>query len=235
MNLFSMDLLNNKKNRLNYLKKLSSCKNDVLGTHNSDTEIRGNLGVNMKKLKESDQGSSEVEPLLQNIYEILNPDFTYENFTGQYEQYLLLLAQRQNRVEMSQNKWFWNKLKEIPTLSKNNWNSWGSKKTLLFGTIVSKCLEETTGNYLHPIFGSLLSPTGGLVGPGNIVLYEDDYNDPIVLHGITHDAFGYLYTYHSKIGCGYNYLNTYFTLFSKSSPFCCQWIGLSWWYKNCKK
>ena len=35
-------------------------------------------------------------------------------------------------------------------------------------------------------------PTGGIVGPGNDSLLESDTAQPIVIHAIVHDAFGYL-------------------------------------------
>ena len=68
-----------------------------------------------------------------------------------------------------------------------------------------------------------MNPTGGIVGPGNVSIFNGDMNDPLVCHAIVHDACGYLTTYH-KTGPGYNYLNVC-SIFSTSSPLCCQFEG----------
>lgn len=58
---------------------------------------------------------------------------------------------------------------------------------------------------VDPVFGSLLNPTGGLVGPGNA---SYDGNDSAIgYHGAVHDAAGYLKNYHNK-GPGYDYLGS---------------------------
>lgn len=74
-----------------------------------------------------------------------------------------------------------------------------SNAQLLFG----KVLGDTFG--IHPVFGALLSPTGGLVGGGNKSV-QLDTDDPTAMHGIMHDAAGYLYNYHGQ-GPGYDYLD----------------------------
>jgi len=72
-----------------------------------------------------------------------------------------------------------------------------SKSQLRAGEIVGDELE------IDGVFGSLLSPTGGLAGQGNFAL---DFNDTAIgFHGTVHDPYGYLTTYHRK-GPGYNYL-----------------------------
>lgn len=56
---------------------------------------------------------------------------------------------------------------------------------------------------IDPVFGALLSPTAGLVGPGNDS-YAADPDSVASYHGEAHDAFGYLKTYHDY-GPGYRY------------------------------
>lgn len=81
-----------------------------------------------------------------------------------------------------------------------------SRGQLLFG----KALGDAFG--IHEVFASLLSPTGGLVGPGNDFLPVEGVMDamhlspdnPVALHGTVHDAAGYLKAYHNE-GPGYNY------------------------------
>jgi len=75
----------------------------------------------------------------------------------------------------------------------------GSQPQLLFGKVVGDAFG------IHPVFAALLSPTGGLVGPGNTAVQMDD-DDPTGYHGIVHDAAGYLYNYHGE-GPGYDYLD----------------------------
>ncbi|KIN65093.1 hypothetical protein Z946_3993 [Sulfitobacter noctilucicola] len=88
-----------------------------------------------------------------------------------------------------------------------------SRSQLMFG----KVLGEAFG--IHEVFGALLSPTGGLVGPGNQLIpgfavgpveydgYDSPHLDPdhpVALHGTVHDAAGYLKSFHNE-GPGYNY------------------------------
>ncbi len=85
----------------------------------------------------------------------------------------------------------------------------GSRSQLMFG----KVLGDAFG--IHEVFAALLSPTGGLVGPGNDLLpgcIESPHlspDNPVALHGTVHDAAGYLKSFHNK-GPGYNYRDDYF-------------------------
>jgi hypothetical protein len=69
-----------------------------------------------------------------------------------------------------------------------------------------KILGDVFG--IDAVFGSLISPTGGLVGPGNSnpLLTNLDPDNPVSIHGTVHDAAGYLYNAHN-IGPGYDYLD----------------------------
>jgi uncharacterized Zn-binding protein involved in type VI secretion len=73
----------------------------------------------------------------------------------------------------------------------------GSASQLRSGRIVGDALG------MDPVFGALLNPTGGLVGPDNKGFDGDD--SALGYHGAVHDAGGYLYNYHDK-GPGYDYL-----------------------------
>ncbi|GLR20175.1 hypothetical protein [Portibacter lacus] len=75
----------------------------------------------------------------------------------------------------------------------------GSNAQLRFG----KILGDVFG--IDAVFGSLISPTGGMAGPGNerVPLVED--GSAVATHGAVHDAAGYLYNCHG-IGPGYDYL-----------------------------
>lgn len=107
----------------------------------------------------------------------------------------------------------------------------GSRAQLLFG----KVLGDAFG--IHEVFGALLSPTGGLVGPGNWLIPgvvkagHLDPDNPIALHGIVHDAAGYMSGFHDA-GPGYNYLGSNLELFSTSSPLAGQFSGVLYWIKE---
>lgn len=196
-----------------YYSSLMS-KPQIIGSHDSSTEIRGELGYLMKTLKESDH-SPETMGLVLKISNILQaPD----DFCDGYFGYLRLLINRDESHKRA-----------VPTLNNARWNHWGSLKQFIFGRVVVDALNVHFGLKLHPIWGCLLSPTGGISGPGNVELISKSWNSPVSLHTCVHDASGYLYKYHS-LGPGYNYLHK-FSLFPTGSPLCCEYSGLRYWKK----
>ena len=96
----------------------------------------------------------------------------------------------------------------------------GSTISLRYGRVVGDVFG------MDPVFGAILKPTGGLVGPGDSS-YQPANDDAIGYHGIFHDAGGYLYNNQSNIGPGYNYMNR--EPFPKDHPFTGQVGGISWW------
>ena len=74
----------------------------------------------------------------------------------------------------------------------------GTTAQLRYGQVVGEAFD------IDPVFGALLNPTGGMVGPGNWAVNPGD-DDALGYHGIVHDAAGYLYNFHD-LGPGYNYL-----------------------------
>ena len=79
----------------------------------------------------------------------------------------------------------------------------GSLDHLIFGKIVGDALG------LHPVFGAMLNPTGGICGPdnSNIFLRALGKIPMFRRHSIVHDAAGYLRLYHG-VGPGYLYFRT---------------------------
>ncbi len=73
----------------------------------------------------------------------------------------------------------------------------GSTNQLRYGQVVGDAYG------IDPVFGALLNPTGGLVGPGNIAV--DSGDTAVSYHGIVHDAAGYLLNAQG-VGPGYDYL-----------------------------
>ena len=225
-----MSLLSQLYDRINYLKDIHQGI-EIEGSHDSSKDIRGELGLNMMKLKDSSHGGDGVDIILHNIYDILELKISYQDFHYQYENYLRLLSLREERIDASQNNWYY-KLGDVPNLKKTKWNFWGSIKQLQSGKCIIDCINEEYDYNMHPIWGSLLNPTSGIVGAGNNELINRNWNSYISLHGCVHDACGYLINYHN-IGCGYNYLETYWTFFPKTSPMSCQFYGLYYWNNLC--
>jgi hypothetical protein len=93
-----------------------------------------------------------------------------------------------------------------------------SSSQLRYGLLVGEALG------IDPIFGALLNPTGGLVGPGNLAVDLED--SAAGLHGAVHDAAGYLFVYHG-IGPGYNYLGLEDR--DTASPLAGQISGIGYW------
>ena len=191
-----MSLLSQLNDRIDYLKGILQWTR-IKGSHDSSNEIRGDLGLNMMKLKESSHGENDVDIILRNIYDILELKTSYQDFNYQYENYLRLLSLREERIDASQNNLYYKKLGDVPNLKKTKWNFWGSIKQLQSGKCITDCINEKYGYNMHPIWGSLLNPTSGIVGAGNDELINRDWDSYISLHGCVHDACGYLLNYHN--------------------------------------
>ena len=117
---------------------------------------------------------------------------------GDYGRFLIIL--RQQEAIGSQNG-----SGDVPDLDEERHPDFrGSRSQLMFGRV----LGDAFG--IHEVFAALLSPTGGLVGPGNDLIpgvIDSPHlspDNPVALHGTVHDAAGYLKSYHDE-GPGYNY------------------------------
>lgn len=130
-----------------------------------------------------------------------------------YERYLELRAEAQRIGDAGGNSG-WEPLNE--TLHPN---FMGSAVQLRYGQVVGDALG------IDPVFGSMLNPTGGLVGGGNISI-QFPTEHPVGYHGVFHDAAGYLYNYHN-MGPGYNYLGLENR--DTSSPLTGQQAGIAYW------
>ena len=74
-----------------------------------------------------------------------------------------------------------------------------SNAQLRFGKVVGDVFG------IDAVFGSLISPTGGMAGAGNERISHIDDGSAVATHGAVHDAAGYLFNCHG-IGAGYDYL-----------------------------
>lgn len=150
--------------------------------------------------------SPQVDQLLDRIADIRGVDRA--QFRADYESYLQLREAA------------YQKGGDYPYIDINKHGDFlGTTVSLRYGALVG----ETFG--IDPVFGSLLNPTGGLVGPGDSS-YQPSATDAIGYHGTFHDAAGYLYNYHG-VGPGYDYLDR--EPISRASPLAGQASGIAWW------
>eukprot|EP01138_Halocafeteria_seosinensis_P012607 gb/GECG01012881.1/.p1 GENE.gb/GECG01012881.1/~~gb/GECG01012881.1/.p1 ORF type:complete len:238 (+),score=26.07 gb/GECG01012881.1/:1-714(+) len=227
-----MSLLeNNTAARKRYLETLLEPLN-IEGSHDSrkKTATRNRLGVLMESLKEAEEypARDEAPPLLSEIYQELKPGMQLEEFLEQYDVYKRLLSVRQEHIESS---WL---MENVKTLADENWILWGSYRQFLSGKCITDALNEKHNVDLHPVWGCLLLPTGGIIGPGNWRLHnwlpKGKCTPAVAFHTCVHDASGYLLKYH-RLGPGYNYLNTWGTLFPTQVSFSTQVAGIRYWCK----
>lgn len=95
----------------------------------------------------------------------------------------------------------------------------GSTSQMRYGKIVGDAFG------MDPVFGAMLNPTGGMVGPDNKAFDAD--SSAVGYHGIVHDAAGYLYNYHNHAGPGYDYLGREGR--NTASPYSGQREGIRYW------
>lgn len=108
-----------------------------------------------------------------------------------------------------------------PPLSFAHPNFMGSTSQMRYGQVVGDAFG------IDPVFGAMLNPSGGLVGPGNWAV--DMGESPVGYHGVVHDAAGYLYNYHNT-GPGYDYLGREGR--DTSSPLSGQREGIAYWRQS---
>lgn len=159
-----------------------------------------------KAVKADPANTAEVGKLLDRMADLRGVD--RETFHAQYQTYRQLLenAHRTGGV--------------LPNIDLQKHGDFlGTTVALRYGKVVGDAFG------IDPVFGSLLNPTGGLVGPGD-TSYQPSANDAIGYHGVVHDAAGYLYNAHG-LGPGYDYLGR--DILPTSSPLSGQVGGISWW------
>jgi len=224
----------NLQERIEYLKSIRFCK--ICGTHNANVELRSNLGFFMEKLKKQDSHlilNENTKTILKKIFDIIKKDgLIFDNFCNQYTTYCNMIKKRDDEIS-KYNKKYHRKIfcflkKRVSNLSDSNVNIWGSSRQLLFGKIVVDEINNKYKTNLHPIFGCLLSPTGGITGPGNLFLFRNIVNFPMIMHTIVHDSTGYLFNFHN-LGPSYCYLEHRCFLLPKSSSLNFIFRGITFW------
>jgi WXG100 family type VII secretion target len=94
----------------------------------------------------------------------------------------------------------------------------GSDTQMRYGSVVGDAFD------IDPAFGSMLNPTGGLMGSGKWAIAGA--NTAVGYHNVVHDAAGYLHKYH-QIGPGYDYLGLEGG--DPSNPLSGQRTGIAFW------
>lgn len=134
-------------------------------------------------------GIDEIDPKIeQDLLKTIADErgLTYEQVVEDYRKFLGLI-------------------KDNPPAPTNRSEYWGTVQQLRFGTVVGDSLG------IDAVFGALLSPTGGLIGPseGRVihdVLYKP--NSALAYHGIYHDAAGFFAKEPYNLTPSYEYVLT---------------------------
>ncbi len=193
----------------------------------TDTVFKGEGDPKLKDLMRAIRrgvGGSERESTMVSLAQIVGIPPTAEALDVDYGRFLVVQKQQQ-AIAVGKDD-------SAPDLDEDRHPDFmASRGQLMFG----KVLGDAFG--IHEVFGSLLSPTGGLVGannnfaPGFGTALHLDPDNPIALHGVVHDAAGYLNTFHNQ-GPGYNYLDNKLEILGPDSPFSGQVSGVLFWIKE---
>ena len=126
--------------RKEYFLSLKDFDN-IPGTHNSLKERRKDLGYYMMKLKESHHNSEDEQKYLKKVHDELELN-DLDDFELQYDTYLRLLAERDDRIEASNIKCgYFKGLEPIEPLKRSLWNHWGSFKQIKCGKCITDALN----------------------------------------------------------------------------------------------
>lgn len=110
-----------------------------------------------------------------------------------------------------------------PRLNSKNKGFTASSAQLRFGKVVGDVFG------IDAVFGSLISPTGGIAGAGNGRISGIPDGSAVATHGAVHDAAGYLYNCHG-IDPGYDYLKSEKGA-DPSNPLAGQ-TNINWWIEE---
>ncbi len=154
------------------------------------------LRVLMREIEKGVSGARRTEAMAA-LARIVGIPPTAERLDTDYGRFLVV---RKQQVAIGNRK----DDKAIPLDEDKHPEFMASRGQLMFG----KVLGDAFG--IHEVFAALLSPTGGLVGPGNWLIpgiVKAGHlapDNPLAMHGVVHDAGGYLLAFHDE-GPGYDY------------------------------
>jgi len=166
-------------------------------------------------MHELDQAASqeEVDASLVTIAELRQRPFP--EIQAEYQRYLGFKEDIARKVDDG--------AEPIDALKPAQHDFMGSTWQLRYGKVVG----DQFG--VDPVFGAMLNPTGGLVGPGNKGMAPDGPLMPeaVAYHGAYHDAMGHLANYFDT-GPGYNYMGSPIGL-NTTNPMAGQATGIAEW------
>ncbi len=151
----------------------------------------------IKKIEKGLSSANRAE-VLGELAEIVGEPPTVADLDADYARYLILVKQRDAIGDQK------GQAEPDGVDEQKHPDFVGSNEQLMFGKVLGDALG------IHEVFATLLSPTGGLVGPGNDLIpgqLPSPHLSPdniVAVHGTVHDAAGYLDTFHEE-GPGYNY------------------------------
>ncbi len=156
-------------------------------------------------IKEIEKGLSSTNrtEVIGDLAEIVGTPPSAAELDADYERFLVLCRQRDAIGDEN------NQTEPDDVDEEKHPDFVGSHEQLMFGKVLGDALG------IHEVFATLLSPTGGLVGPGNDLIPgvmaspHLSPDNPVALHGTVHDAAGYLQSFHNE-GPGYNYRDSDF-------------------------
>ena len=175
-------------------------KPDILGNKYRKTLVNSHFhGEGSPALRDAMHELAKPTPP-ENLDEILKTiaterDRPIDQIKQEYEEFA-----RQKEIVNSRIEAAGGSLEPIDALLPEQSNFMGSNWQLRYGKVVGDHFG------FDPVFGALLNPTGGLVGPGNKGLAPDGALMPeaVAYHGAYHDAMGYLY-FLSRVDSGHTY------------------------------
>jgi hypothetical protein len=168
-----------------------------------------NVGEALKTMKVAEQRGGPVDRELEALRRAVevNGEPTPEQWRAMHAAYLGAVSEQRER--------------DVTPAVDVSTALWGSKRQFMFGKVVVDVLFERN---VHPVFGILLRPTGGGIGPGSnnwdltqalqspvakilgglAIIDVPRLGDGVVHHAAVHDAGGYLKRSFNK-GPGYTY------------------------------
>jgi hypothetical protein len=190
-------------------EKLNSIIDQKIQGENSES-----LQNAMQTLWDNRDNSSVQDNAVQKALQVVAKERgkSLDKIQGDWKSYQNLLKEQLRRTGKD------NDQDDVPGINFMHSDFMASTSQLRSGKIVGDAFG------IDPVFGALLNPTGGLVGPGNIGY--DGNDSAIGYHGAVHDAAGYLKNYHKK-GPGYDYLGT--DNRETTSPLSGQRNGIRYW------
>ena len=179
----------------------------------------------MNVLYSNETGTKEVDEALQTVANLRG--LTFDQAKAQYEKAIRLrdVGRRNVQQHIEDSGGFYNEEVDDPSpdLIADNADFTATNAQLTFGKVVGDVFS------IDAVFGSLMSPTGGMAGGGNERVMGVADGSAIATHGAVHDAGGYLKKAFN-IGPGYDYFHN--EAGSDGSHHLAGQTNIQWWIEQ---